>query len=256
MIRRGMQFNWRAWVIPLGLLAAAECASLLLSFKSDALAAPSRIAVAYVQALLDGELLRATGQTLTTALVGLLIGGTIGTIVGAFCGLFKSLDRLLQFPVEALRPVPSIALLPIAMLIFGFGYRMEISIVAFATIWPMLILSRAATATVEPRLLEVASALGFKFHQQLVKIIFPAALPRLFVALRVSIGIALVVAVTVEVAGNSIGLGYAMTDAQQALRPGLTLAFLLWIGVIGWALNSLLVAAQRRFFARSAASPP
>ena len=80
----------------------------------------------------------------------------------------------------------------------------------------------------------------------------PAALPRIFVAFRLSAGIALIVAVTVEIAINPIGLGAGIMLAQQALRPDLMLAYLFWIGVIGYALNVLLIAAQRRLFGRAA----
>jgi sulfonate transport system permease protein len=61
--------------------------------------------------------------------------------------------------IEVLRPIPSVALIPLAMLVYGFGLRMEVSVVAFACSWPMLILSQAAVRQVEPQLLEVAQAL-------------------------------------------------------------------------------------------------
>ena len=60
-------------------------------------------------------------------------------------------DRLMEFSVESLRPIPSVALIPVAMLTFGFGFRMEIAIVAFAAFWPVLILTRNAVAGIEPR---------------------------------------------------------------------------------------------------------
>lgn len=248
MIRAPRRFNWRGLVVPLGLLIIAQAISMFSSTHSEVFAAPSAIIAAGAAALRNGELMRATAETLATAMGGLAIGATLGSLIGIACGLFGTVDRLLQLPIEALRPVPSIALLPIVLLVFGFGYRLEIAIVAFATIWPMLIMTRAATGGIERRLMEVARALGLSYPQRLVKIILPAALPRIFVALRLSIGIALVVSVTVEVTANAIGLGYAMMDAQQSLRPALSLAYLLWIGVIGWTLNSLLAAAQRRLY--------
>ena len=90
--------------------------------------------------------------------------------------------------------------------------------------------------------------------QRVWKIIIPAALPRIFVAFRLSAGIALIVAVTVEIAINPLGLGAGIMLAQQALRPDLMLAYLVWIGVIGYALNVLLIVAQSRLFGRAALS--
>jgi NitT/TauT family transport system permease protein len=162
------------------------------------------------------------------------------------------LDRLMEVTIEAIRPIPSIALLPIALIALGFGYRMEIVIVAFACVWPMLILSRTAVRGVEPRLMEVSRALRLTPLQRIIKIIIPAALPRIFVAFRLSAGIALIVAVTVEIAINPLGLGAGIMQAQQALRPDLMLAYLVWIGIIGYGLNIALVVIQRHLFGRAA----
>jgi len=82
--------------------------------------------------------------------------------------------------------------------------------------------------------------------------VLPAALPRIFVAFRLAAGIALIVAVTVEIAINPLGLGYAMMNAQQTLRPALMLALLVWIGLIGWGFNGLLLWMQNRLFGPAA----
>ena len=158
----------------------------------------------------------------------------------------------MELPVEVLRPIPSVAVIPVALVALGFGYRLEIAIVAFACVWPMLIFSRAAVAGVEPRLLEVARALRLAPLATLAKIVVPAALPRIFVAFRLAAGVALVVAVTVEIVVNPQGLGAALMTSGQALRPDLTLAFLVWVGLVGYALNQALLAAEARLFGRRA----
>src|SRR5882757_7925252 len=140
----------------------------------------------------------------------------------------------MEVTIEAIRPIPSIALLPIAC------------------IWPVLILSRAAVGGIEPRLIEVSRALRLSAVDRVRKIIIPAALPRIFLAFRLAAGIALIVAVTVEIAINPIGLGAAIMTAQQALRPDLMLAYLLWIGLVGYLLNTCLEFAQNHLFGRAA----
>jgi sulfonate transport system permease protein len=77
------------------------------------------------------------------------------------------------------------------------------------------------------------------------KIVIPAMVPRLFVALRLCVAIALVVAVTVEIAANPHGMGYAIMIAQQSLDPALMLAWLFWIGVLGYAINAGALALQK-----------
>jgi ABC-type nitrate/sulfonate/bicarbonate transport system permease component len=242
----------KALVLPVAALAALEIWTRVVHLQSDSLAPSSAIAVALASALGDGAILNATRDTLASAFAGLLLGGIIGLGFGIALGVFQGLDRLMEVTIEAIRPIPSIALLPIALIALGFGYRMEIAIVAFACVWPILILSRAAVREVEPRLMEVARALRLSPADRVRKIIVPAALPRIFVAFRLAAGIALIVAVTVEIAINPIGLGAAIMAAQQGLQPDLMLAYLVWIGVIGFGLNGGLNLAQRRLFGRAA----
>ena len=241
-------------LLPLTVLAALEAWARMAHLQSDSLAPPSAIMAALIGALADYSIPIATRDTLFSTFAGLAIGGVIGIALGIAFGIFDALDRLMEVTVEAIRPIPSIALLPIALIALGFGYRMEIVIVAFACIWPMLILSRAAVRGIEPRLMEVSRALGLPPAQRVWKIIVPAALPRIFMAFRLSAGIALIVAVTVEIAINPLGLGAGIMIAQQALRPDLMLAYLVWIGVIGYGLNALLIIAQHRLFGRAALS--
>jgi ABC-type nitrate/sulfonate/bicarbonate transport system permease component len=110
----------------------------------------------------------------------------------------------------------------------------------------MLILTRAAVSQVEPRLLEVSLVLGLSPWQRGWKIVLPAIVPRLFVALRLGVAVSLVVAVTVEIAANPNGMGYAMMIAQQSLDPALMLAWLGWIGVVGYAINLAALLLQQR----------
>jgi NitT/TauT family transport system permease protein len=242
----------KAYLLPISALVILEIWARAVHLQSDSLAPPSAVALALGEAFKDGTILIATGDTLASAFAGLLVGGAVGLAVGITLGIFHSFDRLMEVTIEAIRPIPSIALLPIALIALGFGYRMEIVIVAFACVWPILILSRAAVSGIEPRLIEVSRALRLSPADRVRKIIIPAALPRIFLAFRLAAGIALIVAVTVEIAINPIGLGAAIMTAQQALRPDLMLAYLLWIGFIGYALNSGLVVAQRHLFGRAA----
>ena len=143
-------------------------------------------------------------------------------------------------------------MLPSALIALGFGYRLEIAIVAFACTWPLLILTRAAVRGIEPRLIEVSRALGLTPQERIVKIVLPAALPRIFVAFRLAAGVALIVAVAGEIAIQPLGLGHGIMTAQQALRPELMLAYVVWLGVVGVVLNGSLLLAQRRLFGRAA----
>ena len=246
-----MKLDWRAFVLPAVLIVLAEI-GVRLHGPSDSIAPPTQIVGAFVEALGDGSLLAATRDTLASAFAGLALGAAIGLTLGVALGAVRTLNEAFAPAIEIVRPIPSVALVPIALVALGFGYRLEIAIVTYACVWPLLLLTRSAVAGVEPRLSEVARALRLDPLSRVAKIVIPAALPRIFVAFRLAAGIALIVAVTVEIAVNPIGLGFGIMTAGQALRPELMLAYLVWIGIVGFVLNGLLVLAQRWWFGRAA----
>lgn len=238
----------RGFALPIALVVAAQVSFMLGDGQSDMVAPPTAAMAAWWRSLIDGTLIHATRDTLAVVCGGLVIGGAIGIPMGALLGMSATANRLAEFSVESVRPIPSVALIPVALLSFGLGYRMEIAIVAFSSTWPNLIMTRAAVLGIEPRLREVARVLGFGPLALLTKIILPAALPRIFVGFRLAAAVALIVAVTVEITANPYGLGFALMDAQETLRPELMIAMLCWIGLVGWTFNKLLIMAQQYLF--------
>ena len=239
-------FRLRPFALPCLLLALLEAWARTTGRDSDALAPPSLAASALFRAVLDGSLFGATAFTLGSAALGLGLGALLGIALGTLLGLSERAAALGFFSIEVLRPIPSVALIPLAMLVYGFGLAMEVSVVAFACFWPMLILAQAATRQVEPGLLEVAVALQLSPSARFFSVVLPAIVPRLFVALRLGVSIALVVAVTVEIAANPHGMGYALMIAQQSMEPALMMAWLFWIGLVGFAINALALRLQSK----------
>lgn len=240
----------KALLFPVIVLLWWEFAARSGLLKAESLSMPTAIFRAAWLVVVDGTLLTAAGQTFGGAMFGLAVGGIAGTLTGVAFGLSRRLSQLMRMTTESLRPIPSVALIPLALLVHGYGFKMEGSIVAFSSFWPMLIITEAAVRGIEPRLLEVARVLGLNLPQRVAKIILPAALPRIFVGLRLAAAVALVVSVTVEITANPQGLGYALIVAQESMRPDRVFAFVFWIGFIGWAVNASLLRAQQRWFGR------
>jgi NitT/TauT family transport system permease protein len=130
--------------------------------------------------------------------------------------------------------------MPLALMMFGFGVGLEASVVAYACVWPILIVTTAAVRAIEGRLLEVAAVLELPLWQRMTKIVLPAAFERINIGLRVSAAISLVVAVTVEIVLNPRGLGYNLILAEQSLQIGLMWAQLVWLCLLGYVLNLVL----------------
>ncbi|MCB1391215.1 MAG: ABC transporter permease subunit [Rhodobacteraceae bacterium] len=238
----------RGLILPLALVLLWQSLATIVGIESDTLAAPTEIVAALGRALTSGEFWVATRDTLLNAALGLAVGGALGALGGLLFGLVPPVSRLMRVPLEVIRPVPAIALVPIAILFFGFGYALEVAIIAFAVFFPVLILIEVAVRGIEPRLSEVARLLRLTTRARLTKIVMPAVLPRAFVALRLAAGLALVVAITVEIAANPMGLGARMILAAQSLRAPDMFATLIWVGILGWAVNAGLVRLQATLF--------
>jgi NitT/TauT family transport system permease protein len=235
-------------ILPVLFLCVWEISMRATGVQSDSLAPPSEIAAAFWHALLDGTIAKRTGETLSAALTGLAIGGGAALVLSIVLGLVPPFARLMRFSIEVLRPIPPVALIPVAILVLGFGSAMEFSLVAFAAFWPVLIYGYAAIINIEPQLLEVSRVLRLGTFGRVTKIVLPAALPRYFVAFRLSAAVSLIIAVTTEIAANPMGVGHELMVASQSLHPDLMFAMVLWIGLVGWAVNVALLFAQRRLF--------
>ncbi len=233
-------------VVPACLLLAWEFIWHVDTLRMESLSRPVEVARAFVVALSDGSLLRATWQTLEAALLGFGVASVAGIAVGIVLGLSPRLERTVSPTVDALRPIPSVALIPLSLMIFGFGASMEATVVAFACIWPVLLVTVSSVQNIDGRLLEVSRALELGPWERTTKIVMPAAVAGIVVGLRLALAIALIVAITVEIVINPRGLGHEMMAAQQALQFDRMYVNLLWVGLLGWGISTVSLAAVRR----------
>ena len=156
-------------ILPALFIAIWEISSRTGVLTLESLSRPSDIILAGISGLGDGSILVATVQTFETALLGLSIAAIAGIVSGAILGLSPVLERVVDPTIEALRPIPAVAFIPLALMMFGFGVSMEATIVAYACVWPILIVTISAVQAVEPRLLEVAEVLKMTFVGAIVQ---------------------------------------------------------------------------------------
>jgi len=218
-------------------------------FVSDTLASPGAVLLALGRLVLDGDVLRAAAATLTAALLGMAVGVGLGAALGLLSGLFPPVAAAIRGPVVLLRPLPAIALVPFMTIALGLGLAMETWVIAFAVFWPAVTLTQQAVRQMDLQLLEVADALELGLLARVSKLVLPAIVPRLVVMLRFAAAIALLIAVTVELVSNPRGLGHEMMLAAEAFTPAPMLAYLVVIALLGWAVNWVLVASERRVLA-------
>ena len=229
----------------LGLLALWQALVGAGVLDYEYLPAPTAVAEAAARLAGSGELLQSTAHTLRVVLLG-CAAGTIGIGLGLALGLSDTAWRWSMASLEAIRAMPPICLVPVALLIFGFSVRMELTIIVYAAAWPVMINTIDGARGVRPELLQVARMLRLSRPQTIRKIILPAALPLTIVGLRLALSFAMVLAIVAEVAGNPSGLGNAIVSAQQALRPDEMFVYVLAIGLLGVALNAAFGVLVRR----------
>jgi ABC-type nitrate/sulfonate/bicarbonate transport system permease component len=203
---------------------------------------------------LDSGLLSATGETLQAWGFGMLITIALGTIVGIALGLSRWADAALRVVVEFLRPVPSVALIPVAVLIFGIGLRMQLLLIVFACVWPVLFNVRYGVASVDRMLIDTGRVSGLSGAGLVRRVILPAALPATFTGIRIASSIALVLAVSSEMVSGSPGLGKLIVDADAAANVELSYAGVFVTGILGLLLNVGMQIADRRLLPWSVAS--
>jgi sulfonate transport system permease protein len=242
---RTESFNLPGAITLLAVVAAWELAVRAGTVTFDYLPAPSAIALAFIGIVRSGELFSATMHTLRSILIGWVLACLIGGGLGLVFGLSAFARRYFLASLEVLRPLPAIAFLPVALLLFNFSLTTELVVIVYASIWPMFINTMGGIANVASRLHDVSLTLKLTPLQALVKVLLPAAAPAILVGARLCLGTTLVLAIIAEMIGNPHGLGYAVVNALLAIQPEQMFAYVLFIGVLAIALNAGLLVAAR-----------
>jgi ABC-type nitrate/sulfonate/bicarbonate transport system permease component len=192
--------------------------------------------------------------TLWRMAVGYAIAAVLGIGLGLVMGRWRAVYDLFEPLVEFLRPMPPVALIPVLILLVGIGDEMKIIVVAFASIFPILLNTVEGVRSVHPTLLDVARTFRYTEADLLRRVILPAALPQIMAGLRISLAIALIVALVSEMIGATAGMGYFVLQAQRGLRIRDMYAAIVMLALLGFALNWLFLLVEARVLAWHRAS--
>ena len=198
---------------------------------------PTVQAIAAALAAAAGPLVTSLGATLESLLIGLAIASAAGVVLGLAVGSSVWADAATDGIVRMARPLPSLALIPIAILLAGLGTTMTAGLVAFAAFWPVFINTRYATRQVEPQLLDTGRALGFGRWGLVWRVVVPSVAPAAATGVRVAAGVATVVTISVELVAGTGGLGGYVMTAQQGGSTAAMYAGIVVGGLVGWLLS-------------------
>jgi ABC-type nitrate/sulfonate/bicarbonate transport system permease component len=188
----------------------------------------------------------AVGSTLQGWALGLGIAAALAIPLGILIGSSATAHRAVRFVVEFLRPIPSVALVPLAVLIYGVGLESKVFLAAFASFWPLFVQTLYGVRDVDPVATDTARSFGLNGLQRLIRVKLPSAVPYIATGLRISSSVALILAVTAEIVIGSAGLGREINIARQGGAIELMYALIISTGLLGWALNIATTRAERR----------
>ncbi|MCH8514483.1 MAG: nitrate ABC transporter permease [Kiritimatiellae bacterium] len=191
------------------------------------------------------------GYLLLHSLRRVLIGFALGTLVaipfGFLIGLSDTAKRIFYPVVQILRPVSPVAWLPVALAVFNLANPSAIFVIFITSLWPTVINTAAGVSSVPKDYFNVARVIEMPRWKQIIKIVLPASLPYIFTGLRISLGIAWLVIVAVEMLTGGQGIGFFVWDEWNRLNLSSVMLAIVVIGLTGLALDVLIGKAQGAF---------
>jgi ABC-type nitrate/sulfonate/bicarbonate transport system permease component len=192
------------------------------------------------------DLWTAIGNTLQGWALGLLISGALAIPLGIVIGSSRMLYRSLRVIIEFLRPIPSVALIPLAILVYGTGLESKVFLATFACFWVLLVQTLYGVQDVDPVATDTARSFGFSWAQRLFRVTLPSAIPYIATGVRLASTVSLILCVTAELVIGSAGLGRSINLARSGGNVELMYALTIVTGLLGWFLNILFTRAERR----------
>jgi NitT/TauT family transport system permease protein len=243
--------RWFRGLVGLAVLAAvSQLLAVTGAIPRDLLPPAADVLTRAVRLAGDPLFLANLGSTVTSWALGLAVAVAAGIPLGLLIGAVPAANLALRPILEFLRPIPSVALIPLVSLILGAGLTTEATLIVYASIWPVLFNTAYGVAEVDPLPKETLRVFGFGRVAVLCLVSLPAAAPFIATGIRLAAAVALILAVGTEIlSGFGDGLGVFIAQAQQAPDGTVdVLAGMVWAGALGLLINFALVRGERRLF--------
>jgi ABC-type nitrate/sulfonate/bicarbonate transport system permease component len=233
----------------LGIAIVVAIYTLVATFgiKNNAIMpTPSRIFSTGVHNLGNGTIPDAIWASLKRVLAGYAVGSAAGIIIGTSMGWFNRIEYLISPLVEAIRPIPGLAFVPLVILWFGIGETSKVIVIAEAAFVVSVVNARAGMKEVANTYVEAAETLGASRLQVFYSVALPSAVPYLFAGLRVALAVSWATLVAAELIAAQQGLGYLLQEGSQFFQTDLVMVVIVFIGALATVMDQILKFVQRR----------
>jgi NitT/TauT family transport system permease protein len=237
--------RWHMFLLPFSVFLAALLIWYFLVrfnvFPSYAMPGPGAVARSFAEDFKSGSLLNDIVASLWRVAVGFIISAVLGIPAGLWLGQHLKARQAFLPMLNFFRFLSPLAWIPFAILWFHIGDKPAVFLIFMATFFPLALATMSAVATIPAIYFRVAKDYNYKGVELLTKVTFPAVLPQIITALRVSYGIAWVVIVAAEMVGCQDGLGYGIWEARNGLRLDSAACYMVVIGVLGMGIDRFLL---------------
>lgn len=238
--------RWTSWLVPALVIVVWELLVDGHVVAVQTLPAPSSVLRAFVRLLWSGELATHLSISFQRAALGFVIGGGAGLLLGFANGLSRTSEVLLDSPLQMIRNIPHLALLPIVILWFGIGEQSKVFLVALGAVFPIYINTFHGIRASDPGLRELARIYQVDRWKVFTDIVLPGALPNILLGVRYALGITWLTLIVAETIAARSGLGFMAMNAREFLETDVVVLTILLYALLGKAADS-----SARFLERS-----
>lgn len=225
---------------PIAIIAFWQMASMTGLLQPRILAAPSEIIAAGARLIASGELIIGLAVSFLRVLVGFSIALVVGVALALLSGLSKLGEAAIDPPIQMLKAMPFLGLLPLFILWFGIGETPKIGLVAFGAVFPIYLILHGGIRGIDRKLIEAGRTLDLGTLAIVRHIIIPGALPSLLVGIRYGLSVAWLSLVVGEQINASSGIGYIITYARDFLQTDVIVVCLLVYAIMGLLTDGLV----------------
>jgi sulfonate transport system permease protein len=236
----------RRATVPLLLLVLWQVAAWAGWIDISTLASPIQVWHAFTRTWSDGQLWPSILTSLRRVAIGLLIGVSAGTVLALIAGLSRIGEELVDAPLQMLRALPFLGMMPLLIVWLGIGEGVKIGLVVVGVIFPVYLNLHKGIRGVDPRYAELSRACGVGRWGVIRSVILPGALPAFLVGLRFALGIAWLSLVISETVNADQGIGYLISQGEQYLQTDVIVMGLVLYAILGLIMEALVRAVEWR----------